>query len=152
MNRVGIGQDSHRIAKKKKPLVLGGVIVAQSGGFESNSDGDVIIHSLCNALSSAIGGDSISTWSDAMCDAGIADSKKYIEIIQMYSDPKTITNKYLEEINYRINAFNDELNIEIVKGIAEHDKGEYLKAIKKLGGLISLVINDEKVETLITIK
>lgn len=81
MNRVGIGQDTHRFAKKKTPLVLGGVKIAETGGFEGNSDEDVLLHSLCNALSSAIGGDSISTWSDAMCDAGITDSKKYVEII-----------------------------------------------------------------------
>lgn len=81
MNRIGIGQDSHRFAKKTKPLIMGGVKIEESGGFEGNSDGDVILHSLCNALSSAIGGDSISTWSDEMCDAGIIDSKKYLEII-----------------------------------------------------------------------
>ena len=56
-------------------------------------------------------------------------AKKYIEIIRMYSDPKTITEKYLEEINYRINVFNEELKAEIEKGIVEHDKGEYNKAI-----------------------
>lgn len=81
MDRVGIGQDSHRFAKEKKSLVLGGVKIAETGGLEGNSDGDVVMHSLCNALSSAIGGDSLSTWSDAMCNAGITDSKKYVERI-----------------------------------------------------------------------
>ncbi len=56
-------------------------------------------------------------------------AKKYIEIIRMYSDPKTISSDYLEEINYRINLFNDELNKQIEKGIAEHDKAQYQKAI-----------------------
>lgn len=81
MDRVGIGQDSHRFSKAKKALVLGGVKIADIGGFEGNSDGDVIMHSLCNALSSANGGNSLSTWSDAMCKAGISDSKKYVERI-----------------------------------------------------------------------
>lgn len=80
MGRVGIGQDSHKF-DAKKPLVLGGVLVAKSGGFLGNSDSDVILHSLCNALSSAIGGNSISTWSDEMCKRGIVDSKKYVEAI-----------------------------------------------------------------------
>ncbi len=79
--RIGIGQDSHPFAKDKKPLVLGGVLVSASGGLEGKSDADVILHSLCNALSSAIGGDSLSTWSDSMCKAGITDSSKYVRHI-----------------------------------------------------------------------
>lgn len=81
MGRVGIGQDSHGFDNGKKALVLGGVKIAASGGLAGKSDADVILHSLCNALSSAIGGDSLSTWSDKMCEAGIVDSKKYVERI-----------------------------------------------------------------------
>ena len=80
MDRVGIGQDSHRFTTNK-PLILGGVQVAKAGGLAGDSDGDVILHSLCNALSSAMGGDSLSTWSDNMCQKGIKDSKKYVETI-----------------------------------------------------------------------
>ncbi len=80
MDRVGIGQDSHRFSANK-PLILGGVQVAKAGGLAGDSDGDVILHSLCNALSSAMGGDSLSTWSDDMCQRGIKDSKKYVEAI-----------------------------------------------------------------------
>jgi 2-C-methyl-D-erythritol 2,4-cyclodiphosphate synthase len=79
--RIGIGQDSHRFDGGKKALVLGGVRIAAAGGLGGNSDADVILHSLCNALSSAIGGDSLSTWSDSMCKAGTRDSKKYVEHI-----------------------------------------------------------------------
>jgi len=82
MDRVGIGQDSHQFAKNKnKPLVLGGVKVAGERGLEGNSDSDVILHSLCNALSSACGGDSLSTWSDEMLKNGISDSQQYVEQI-----------------------------------------------------------------------
>ena len=80
MDRVGIGQDSHRFTTNK-PLILGGGQVAKAGGLAGDSDGDVILHSLCNALSSAMGGDSLSTWSDNMCQKGIKDSKKYVETI-----------------------------------------------------------------------
>ena len=77
MYRIGLGQDSHAFLKSgKKRLVLGGVTVSESGGLSGNSDTDVILHSLCNALSSAIGGDSLSTWSDKMCQEGIKGSKK----------------------------------------------------------------------------
>ncbi len=79
--RVGIGQDSHRFSKAKRPLVLGGVEVSKSGGLEGKSDADVVLHSLCNAVSSALGGDSLSTWSDEMCKSGVTDSKEYLKFI-----------------------------------------------------------------------
>ena len=81
MYKVGLGQDSHKL-DESCPLVLGGVRLGETGGFLSDSDGDVILHSLCNALSSAIGGDSLGTWSDKMClKDGIKESTKYFEYI-----------------------------------------------------------------------
>ncbi|MEX1052255.1 MAG: 2-C-methyl-D-erythritol 2,4-cyclodiphosphate synthase [Patescibacteria group bacterium] len=80
--RIGIGQDSHSFSRLKKPLVLGGIKLNNVGGFEANSDGDVILHALCNALSSAIGGNSIGTWSDDMLyKKKIKDSKKYVDVV-----------------------------------------------------------------------
>jgi 2-C-methyl-D-erythritol 2,4-cyclodiphosphate synthase len=83
MNKVGIGQDSHKFLKEKgtKDLILGGLKINYDFGLDGNSDADVIIHSLCNALSSAIGGESLSTWADKMCQEGIKDSVKYLEVI-----------------------------------------------------------------------
>lgn len=84
MFRVGLGQDSHRFvtAKEDKPLILGGVKIGEESGLKGNSDGDVVLHSACNALSSAIGGDSLSTWSDDMCNVqGIKNSAYYVEHI-----------------------------------------------------------------------
>lgn len=81
MFRVGIGQDSHSF-DNNKPLVLGSVVISEQNGLKANSDGDVILHSLCNALSSAIGGDSLGTWADEMClKKGIKDSKEYLKYI-----------------------------------------------------------------------
>ena len=128
MTRIGIGQDSHRFAKKKKPLVLGGVKIAEEGGLEANSDGDVILHSLCNALSSAIGGDSLSTWSDAMCDAGIDDSKKYLEHIF----EKVKKEKYgLENISISVEAKKPYIELsdadrmkDVIATVCEIDKKE----------------------------
>lgn len=84
MNLVGIGQDSHKFLEKKsvKDLILGGVKIESELGIDGNSDGDVIIHSLCNAISSAIGGNSLGTWSDDMClNKGIKDSKEYLKVV-----------------------------------------------------------------------
>ncbi|MBW2976829.1 2-C-methyl-D-erythritol 4-phosphate cytidylyltransferase [Candidatus Woesearchaeota archaeon] len=80
-SRIGIGQDSHKFTGKKKPLMIGSVKISDKNGFEANSDGDVLLHALFNALSTAIGLNSISFYADDMCRKGITDSKKYIEFI-----------------------------------------------------------------------
>lgn len=54
---------------------------------------------------------------------------KYIEIISMYSDPSTISSKYLSMIYKRINIFNKSLYKTLNKGIKYHDKSEYTEAI-----------------------
>ncbi len=47
--RVGFGYDSHRFASDR-PLVLGGVHIPFEQGLAAHSDGDVLIHALCDAL------------------------------------------------------------------------------------------------------
>lgn len=52
--RVGIGFDFH-IIKKKIPMYIGGVLVNSNFGFFSNTDGDILIHSIVDAILGAIG-------------------------------------------------------------------------------------------------
>lgn len=47
--RVGFGYDSHRLATGLK-LRLGGVDIASDRGCVAHSDGDAVIHALCDAL------------------------------------------------------------------------------------------------------
>jgi len=47
--RVGHGFDAHRFAPGRR-LVLGGVEVPFDRGLAAHSDGDVVIHALCDAL------------------------------------------------------------------------------------------------------
>jgi 2-C-methyl-D-erythritol 2,4-cyclodiphosphate synthase len=47
--RIGHGFDSHRFVDGV-PLVLGGVHIPHAQGLAAHSDGDVIIHALCDAL------------------------------------------------------------------------------------------------------
>jgi len=47
--RVGQGFDAHRLAAGR-PLVLGGVTVPHDRGLEGHSDGDCVLHALCDAL------------------------------------------------------------------------------------------------------
>ena len=47
--RIGHGYDAHRFTTGR-PLMLGGVNVPHTHGLEAHSDGDVVIHALCDAL------------------------------------------------------------------------------------------------------
>ena len=47
--RVGQGYDVHQLAEGRK-FVLGGVTIEHSAGMVAHSDGDVLIHSVCDAL------------------------------------------------------------------------------------------------------
>jgi len=47
--RIGQGFDAHRFADGV-PLILGGVKVPHNQGLAAHSDGDVVIHALCDAL------------------------------------------------------------------------------------------------------
>ena len=47
--RIGHGYDTHRFVGGR-PLVLGGVNVPHDKGLLAHSDGDVVIHALCDAL------------------------------------------------------------------------------------------------------
>jgi 2-C-methyl-D-erythritol 2,4-cyclodiphosphate synthase len=51
--RVGSGFDAHRLVAGR-PLVLGGILIAHERGLEGHSDGDCLLHALCDALLGAI--------------------------------------------------------------------------------------------------
>ena len=51
---IGIGYDVHRLAEGES-LVLGGVTIDSSLGSVAHSDGDVVLHALCDALLGAAG-------------------------------------------------------------------------------------------------
>jgi 2-C-methyl-D-erythritol 2,4-cyclodiphosphate synthase len=79
--RVGFGTDSHRFEEKEnKPLILGSVKINDTGGLAANSDGDVILHAVFNAMSQACGGESIGYYADPLCKKGVTDSAEYLKI------------------------------------------------------------------------
>lgn len=77
--RVGFGLDSHRFSSERNELVLCGVLF-DGPGLEANSDGDVVLHSLFNAVSQAMGGMSIGHYADEMARSGITDSREYLKV------------------------------------------------------------------------
>lgn len=52
--RIGHGYDVHRFAENCS-LIIGGVNIPHTHGLEAHSDGDVLIHAICDALLGAAG-------------------------------------------------------------------------------------------------
>ena len=73
--RVGNGYDVHQLAEGL-PLVLGGVKIPHVKGCVAHSDGDVLIHALCDALLGALAlGDIGQHFPDTSDDYKGIDSK-----------------------------------------------------------------------------
>lgn len=72
---VGNGLDIHAF-EEGKVMVLGGVEINSPLGFKAHSDGDVLLHSIIDAILGAIGGGDIGEWfPDTQEDYKNADSK-----------------------------------------------------------------------------
>lgn len=52
--RIGHGYDVHRFVAGR-PLIIGGVTIPHFFGLEAHSDGDVLIHAICDAILGAAG-------------------------------------------------------------------------------------------------
>ncbi len=79
--KTGLGQDSHRFdfENKTKKLVLGGIVFDGEPPLLGNSDADVVLHALCNAISGVTGVNILGAVSDALClKHGITDSTVYL--------------------------------------------------------------------------
>lgn len=79
--RTGVGQDSHRFeaSSTAKPLKLAGVVFESETALDGNSDADVILHALCNAIGGVTGRNVLGAISDAMCNSGTTDSREYVK-------------------------------------------------------------------------
>jgi 2-C-methyl-D-erythritol 2,4-cyclodiphosphate synthase len=76
-----IGQDSHRFepAGSAKPLLLGGITIPGCAGLSGNSDADVVLHALTNAVSGLHGTPVLGAIADELClEKGIRDSRVFL--------------------------------------------------------------------------
>lgn len=79
--RVGLGQDSHRFLNEslEKKFIIGGVVIADAPGLDADSDGDVVLHAICNAITSLTGVPILGGIAQEMCKSGITDSAEYLK-------------------------------------------------------------------------
>lgn len=93
--RVGIGQDSHRFDfdDKDKKLILGGVVFEGCPPLLGNSDADVILHSITNAISGVTCVNILGKVSDEMClNQGMKDSREYLKEALKYLNNSKISH------------------------------------------------------------
>ncbi|MBU6383606.1 MAG: 2-C-methyl-D-erythritol 2,4-cyclodiphosphate synthase [Verrucomicrobia bacterium] len=79
--RTGMGQDSHRFlpADSSKPCIIAGVIFDDVPGLDSESDGDIVYHAICNAITSLSGAPILGGIARELCRKdGITDSGVYL--------------------------------------------------------------------------
>lgn len=79
--KTGIGQDSHRFdfEDKNKSLVLANVIFPHEPPLQGNSDADVMLHAVTNAISGITGVNILGKIADDLCDQGITNSVVYLQ-------------------------------------------------------------------------
>lgn len=100
--RTGIGQDSHRFlpTDSSKLCVIAGLIFDDAPGFNANSDGDVVFHAICNAITSITGVLILGGLADELClKDGITDSE-----IFLVEALKTLGSKQITHVAVTIEA------------------------------------------------
>ncbi len=147
--RVGIGYDIHRFVEDR-PLMLGGIEIPHVMGLEGHSDGDALIHAICDAILGAGGFDDIGHQFPVNDDryAGIASiellkkvqeliqEKKfnvdYIDSVIILEDPKIapFKERMREEISRALGIAKDSVNVKATtqEGIGALGRGEALAA------------------------
>lgn len=99
-----IGQDSHRFVevgrdgkptdpKENQKLILGGFVIPKGRPLKANSDGDVILHALTNAVSGITCVNILGEKADHLClIEGITDSREYLALALSYLGRREITH------------------------------------------------------------
>ncbi|MBF5058719.1 2-C-methyl-D-erythritol 2,4-cyclodiphosphate synthase [Candidatus Neptunochlamydia vexilliferae] len=80
--KTGIGQDSHRFLPEgsKKKCIVAGLPFEDAPGLDADSDGDVVFHAICNAITSITHVPILGKVAIDLCrKEGITDSRVYLE-------------------------------------------------------------------------
>ncbi|ASG68225.1 2-C-methyl-D-erythritol 2,4-cyclodiphosphate synthase [Francisella halioticida] len=89
MFRIGHGYDVHKFTDQKQNIVIGGIEIPYHLGLEAHSDGDVLIHALCDAILGALGlGDIGKHFPDTDSQYKNTDSKFFLAEIKKMLNKK----------------------------------------------------------------
>ena len=111
--KTGLGQDSHRFLRENstKPCIIAGIVFEDTPGLDADSDGDVVFHSICNAITSITGVPILATIARDLClKDGITDSKIYLQ-----KALQTLKNHKISHIAISIEAKKPRFDAKIMK-------------------------------------
>ncbi len=125
----GIGFDIHKLIKKKK-LYLGGIKIPYHSGLQGHSDGDVIIHSIIDAIVGATRNKDIGTLypSNKNKFKNIRSTKMLIPVLQM-----------LKNKNFYIN--NVDINLICERPKVSKYRNKIINSLKNLMQVNENIIN-----------
>jgi len=146
---VGNGFDIHRHSNDKK-LILGGVSF-EGNGFEAHSDGDVVLHSLCDALLGATGKKDLGFYFPS--NSATKENISSIEMLEKILDVINFENLIINNIDLtliseviNVSKISDELELNLAK-LLDTDvskinvKGKSMDQIGEIGeGIASAVM------------
>lgn len=98
--RIGFGYDIHRMVEGRD-LILGGVKIPHTKGLLGHSDGDVILHSICDSLLGCVGAGEIGLYFPPT------------DLTIMGISSRAITEKVLEILKKK-NAIINQIDVTIV--------------------------------------
>lgn len=128
-NFVGIGFDIHRLVKNKT-LYLGGIKIPFHSGLQGHSDGDVILHSITDAILGALRQKDIGTYFPS-------NNNKFKNI----RSPKML-KPVIEKLNQGNFYFNNiDINLICEKPKVSNHRNKILKSLAKLLDVDESLIN-----------
>jgi len=135
--RVGIGYDIHRFVEDR-PLMLGGIEIPHIKGLEGHSDGDALIHAVCDAILGAAGLDDIGHQFPVTDDryAGIA-SIELLKKVKELIEGKKFKVEYVDSViileEPKIAPFKESMKTEISKALGVDKDSVSIKATTQEG-------------------
>jgi len=137
--KIGIGFDIHKLVPDRE-LVLGGLKIPCQKGLMGHSDGDVILHAICDAILGALGKPDIGCYFPDTDESikGIESTeilKKVAEI--MKSEKFKINNVDIVIVaeQPKLSPYYDKIrnNLSILLGLEKENIGIKAKTFEKLG-------------------
>lgn len=141
MCRAGFGYDIHRLVEGR-PLILGGIKIEHTKGLLGHSDGDVVLHAVCDALLGSISAGEIGVYFPPtdltlMGISSVEIAKKTVEILA--SKKATIINLDVtilaEEPKLKPHYENIRNSVAKVFGLAREDVSVKAKSREGLGDI-----------------
>ena len=134
--RAGLGFDVHSFSKELKPLVLGGVTVSGNNGLLAVSDGDVLLHAVCDAICGAC------------CIGDIGDYFAPDDVESQDIDSKVILSFILKLITEKFKLVNIDVTLIADRPKLKGYKDKIKESLSKLLGILDINIKIKSKEQL----